>query len=208
MIATTAFLPRLLPHVSGCSDPMALQALVDSAIAFCDDSLVIRQRLDPQKTRLGAAEFDIDPPTDQAVSRVMKVWVEGREISAMPSDTVDDGRFLTSIPRAFYTQQDSGTTSALLYPAPDGVYALAVEVALRPTRTATQFNDDLFNIWMEHVVTGAMARLMSTQDQPFTNLALGQSAFAKALYMSRRARVESSYGRVRATVTVRQRPFA
>ena len=208
MIAITDFLPRLLPHVTGCSDPMAIQALVDSAISFCEDSLVIRQRLDPQRTRMGGVEFDIDAPTDQAVSRIMKVWVQGREIRAIPSDMVNDAMPLMGQPTAFYTLQDSGTTTAMLHPVPDAVYTLAVEVALRPTRNATRFNDDLFNTWMEHVVTGAMARLMSTQDQPFTNLALGQNAFAKALYMSRRARVEGSYGRVRATVTVQQRPFA
>jgi hypothetical protein len=61
---------------------------------------------------------------------------------------------------------------------------------------------------MEHIVTGAMARLMSIQDQPFTNLVLGQSAFAKAIYMTRRARIEGSYGRVRGTMNVKQRPFA
>lgn len=208
MIATTEFLPRLLPHVSGCSQPMALQALVDSAIAFCEDSLAVRQRLDDQTTRLGQATFDIDPPPQQAVSRILKVWVDGFEISAMPADRVDDGRFLTSRPRSFYTLQDGSETLGMLYPIPDGEYTLVAEVALRPTRSATSFHDDLFHIWLEHIVTGAVARLMSTQDQPFTNLVLGQNAFAKALYMTRRARVEGSYGRVRGTMNVKQRPFA
>lgn len=187
---------------------MALQALVDSAIAFCEDSLVVRQRLDIQTTSQGRADFDIDAPPQQAVSRVVKVWIDGQEIYATPSDRVDDARFLTSRPRAFYTLQDSGTTMGMLYPIPDGAYTVAAEVALRPTRSATTLNDDLFNIWLEHVITGAMARLMSIQDQPFTNLVLGQNAFAKALYMSRRARVEGSYGRVRSTMSVKQRPFA
>lgn len=208
MIATTEFLPRITPHVSGCSDPMALQALVDSAISFCDDSLVVRQRLDPQKTSYGRPDFDIDAPANQAVSRVMRVWVDGREIRAVPSDMVNDAMPLMSQPTAFYTLQDIGITSAMLHPIPDGAYTLSVEAALRPLRNATAFSDDLYNTWMDHVISGALARLMVTPDQPFTNLAMGQAYAAKAMYLSRRARVEGSYGRVRATVMARQRPFA
>ena len=208
MIATTEFLPRILPHVSGCSYPMALQALVDSAISFCDDSLVVRQRLDTARTSYGRPDFDIDAPTQQAVSRVLKVWVDGVEASAIAANEVGEGLSPLARPKSFYTLMDGGVLTANLYPIPDGVYRVAGEVALRPLRNATAFSDDLFNTWMEHVVTGALARLMSTPDQPFTNLALGQAATAKALYLSRRARVEGSYGRTNTTVRVRQRPFA
>ena len=208
MIATTEFLPRILPYVSGCSQPMALQALVDSAISFCDDSLVIRQRLDPARTVYGISEFDIDAPSQQAVSRIMKVWIDGVEAHAVPANEVGDWQMPIARPKNFYTLMDGGTLTANFYPVPDGVYRIAGEVALRPLRNATAFSDDLFNTWMEQVVTGALARLMSTPDQPFTNLALGQAATAKALYLSRWARVEGAYGRVNTTVAVRQRPFA
>lgn len=208
MIATTEFLPRILPHVSGCSQPMALQALVDSAIAFCEDSMVVRQRLDTARTSYGRVDFDVDAPAQQAVSRILKVWIDGIEAPAIAANEVGEGLSPLARPKSFYTLMDGGALTANLYPVPDGVYRLACEVALRPTRNATAFSNELFNIWMEPVVTGALARLMSTPDQPFTNLALGQAATAKALYLSRRARVEGSYGRGNTTVKVRQRPFA
>lgn len=208
MIATTEFLPRIMPHVSGCSYPMALQALVDSAIAFCDDSLVIRQRLDPQLTTYGQPWLVISPAAQQVTARVLRVWVDGVEMASVPSDDVGDGLLRVSHPSYFYTLMDSGGITANLYPAPDGAYRVAIEVALRPARSAEVFSDDLYNTWMDHVVAGALGRLMSTPDQPFTNMALAQSYNSKALYLSRRARVEGSYGRVKSTARVRQRPFA
>lgn len=207
MIATTEFLPRIIPHVMGCSNPMALQALVDSAIAFCDDSLVIRQRLDPQLTVYGQPELDVTPPPQQVTARVMKVWANGVPMAPVPSDDVGNVLSMIAPPRCFYTLMDNGATKANLFPAPDGVYRVVVELVLRPERSAVTLSDALYSTWMDHVVSGALGRLMSTPDQPFTNLALGQSYASKALYLSRRARVEGSYGQVKSTTRVKQRPF-
>lgn len=208
MIATTEFLPRLLHYVVGCSQPLALQAIVDAAIAFCDESLVVRRRLDPQTTRVGASEFDLDGVAQQAVSRVLKVWVDGRAIPAIAADRVDDGLPVASRPQGFYTAQEGGTLMGKLHPVPDGRYTLDVEVALRPTRKANCLADELFNTWMDAIIAGALGVLASIPDQPFTNFATGQNAAARAAFLARKARIDGAYGRVRGTISVRQRPFA
>lgn len=209
MIATTEFLPRLLPYTPSCPSPMAEQALVDAAIAFCEDSLVLRQRLDVQTTAKGQAELDVSVPAQQMPTRILKVWVDGVPIQAVTSDMVDDQRLnLLARPDRFYTLQDDAALLVQLYPVPDGPYAVLVEVALRPTRSAKLLHNSLFDSWLEPVVQGAAARLMAIPDQPFTNLAMSQVCAAKAAYLSRKARIEGAYGRVRGTVAVRARPLA
>ena len=208
MIPTTAFLPRLLPYLIGCPQPMALQALVDSAISFCEASLVIRQRLDRQLTALGQAEFDIGATSQQTVTRVLKVWLDGVEIYAAAADTVDDQVITPARPRTFYTLPDDSGLMAVLYPVPDRAYTLDVEAALKPTRDATSLHSDLFDTWLEGVVEGAKARLMAIPDQPFSNPAAAQFSALQAASMAKKARIEGAFGRVQGSLSIRPRPFA
>ena len=187
---------------------MAAQALVDSAIAFCNDSLVQHLRLDSQRAQPGTAEFDVTPPPSQAIARVLRVWIDGCEIHATPSDCINDGLASTGWPRTFYTQQNSSVLSALLYPIPDAAYLIQVEVATRPLRNAKSLENDLFDLWMEPIVEGAKARLMAIPDQPFSNPGMAGAAAANAMYLSRKARIEGSYGRTRAAGRVQMRPLA
>lgn len=207
MTPTTEFLPRLLPYLSGCPSSAAEQALVDAATSFCEDSLAIRQRLDTELTSNGNPEFDITAPPNQLVTRVLKVWVDGREIGSMPAESVDDQRFVSSFPRAFYTLLDDSGLTALLYPVPDNSYTLIAEVALKPIRGARSLHTDLFNTWIDIILDGAKARLMSIPDQPYTNLSAAQNYLLMARVGARKARIEASLGRIRGTVRARPRPF-
>ena len=208
MIAVSEFFPRLIPYVIGCSEPMAAQALVDSAIAFCNDSLAARTLLDAQQTSKNNPEFDISVPTGMAVSRVLRVWIGGREIQGVAVDWVNDASSTTGQPNNFYTRQIESELVALLSPTPDAIYDVRAEVATRPTRAAKSFENELFDLWMEPIIEGAKARLMAIPDQPFTNPGMAGIAAATAMYLSRKARIEASYGRVRATNRVQMRPLA
>ena len=208
MIAVSEFFPRLMPYVMGCPEPMAAQALVDSAIAFCNDSLAAHTLLDAQKTQINSPEFDISLPTGLAASRVLRVWVNGREIPGAAADWIQDDLATLGQPCMFYTRQTDSALAALLYPTPDAAYTLKVEVATRPTRSAKSFENELFDLWMDPIIEGAKARLMAIPDQPFTNPGGAGAAASNAMYLSRRARIEASYGRVRASSRVRARPLA
>ena len=197
-----------MPYVIGCSEPMAAQALVDSAIAFCNDSLATHMLLDAQQTQKNNPEFDISVPTNIAVSRVLRVWINEQEIPGAAADWINDGRGTTGQPSLFYTRQIESELRGLLYPIPDAVNNMRVEVATRPTRSAKSFENELFDLWMDPIIEGAKFRLMSIPDQPFTNFGMAGAATTNALHLSRKARIEASYGRVRASSRVRARPLA
>ena len=209
MIPVSNFFPRVLPFVLGCSDPLAAQAVVDAAIVFCEDSLAIRQVLDPITVSVaGGNEYTIDTPMQQSITRVLTAWIDGVQIAVNPQDQISQLRTDTGKPVGCYTRRIDSTLTVVVYPIPDASYTLTVECAMRPVRGAAQLENDLYDLWVEPISSGALSRLASIPDQPFTNLGLATAHLNLALRGSSKARVESSYNRTRGTQTVRPRPMA
>ena len=69
-------------------------------------------------------------------------------------------------------------------------------ISQKPTMTATQVEDRIFNDWADEIAEGAKARLMEMPNQDWTNLK--QSAYHAGLYRSKRnaarIRVQKSFG--------------
>lgn len=210
MKALSAFYPRILPYLPGCSEPMVNQVLVNSAIEFAENSLTIRQNLDPFNTVVGISEYDLDPPSaNHDINRVMGVMVDGKELHPGMAEAIrNDLPTAHAKPRGFYTDRTDNTFMLRLTPPPDGVYPVVVAVTLRPSRSATQLDDDMYNIWIDPIVSGAIARAMMIPDQPFTNYQQAQYLLDSAAKQTNNSRIESNYGLVRGSMRVRARPFA
>jgi hypothetical protein len=204
----SVFFPRVLPYVPGCSEPLAQQALVDAAIVFCEESQVIRARLDGFSTVPDQVSYELDAPAQQQVARILEVRVDGRPIPMVMAEDVGMISDAVGRPMACYTDATGSEFVLRLFPIPDGVYQVQVSAALRPSRDATSVEDDLFNLWSDALVSGALARLMAVPAQPFSNPALAGGYSVAALSAARKARVEGSFARVRGSTGVTQRPFA
>lgn len=206
----SAFFPRILPYLPGCPEPLAAQVLINAAIEFCEASLTLRQNLDPFTTSIGQVQYDLDPPSTQHdISRVMGVTLDGKELTAGLAEAIR-GDLPTALakPRGFYTDRTDSTFTLMLSPPPDKVYDVVVNVTLRPSRAATQLDDDLYNIWIDPIVSGAIARAMQIPGQPFTNPAQAQALLTSASKQTTASRIEGNYGLVRGSMRVRPRPFA
>jgi len=206
----SAFFPRILPYLPGCPEPLAAQVLVNAAIEFSEASLTLRQNLDTFKTFKGQVQYDLDPPSAQHdINRVMGVTLDGKELTAGMAEAIR-GDLPTAVakPRGFYTDRTDSVFTLMLSPPPDGAYDVVVNVALRPARAATQLDDDLYNIWIDPIVSGAIARAMQIPGQPFSNLAQAQVLLDSAARQTVGSRIESNYGLVRGSMRVRNRPFA
>lgn len=202
------FYPRLAAYVMGCPEPTMAQALVDASIAFCDDSMAIRHRLDAFTTFPGEAFYGMDAPAQQTISRVLDVWVNGGRLAATVADEVNDGSSSRGSPSTFYSRRNDSQLELVLYPTPDATLNVTAEVALRPLRSATSLENDLFDLWMDAIITGAMSRIYAIPDQPFSSPKLAQENLFMATRLSSKARVDASYGRIRGSGSVRMRPFA
>lgn len=209
MLAATAFFPWVLPKVPGCSSPLAQQAVVDSAIAFCEESQAVRQWVTPISTVAGTSAYTLSGDADQQVSRVLAVLVDNYPIQAAPrsqegyAQTGD-----TSRPAYYYTKPNGADVDLVLHPTPDSVFTVKVLVALRPRRGASQLTDELYHQWVEPITAGALYRILMTPGQPFTDTAGGALQGQLAVSGARKARIASESGQVRTTSAVTMRPFA
>ena len=210
MKALSAFYPRILPHLPGCPEALVDQVLVDAAIEFCDSSLVLRQRLDSFNTVVDKVQYDLDPPSIQHdINRVLGVTLDGKELSPGMAEVIrGDLPTAAAKPRGFYTDRTDSIFTLMLSPPPDKVYPVIVSVALSPARTATQLEDDLYNIWIDQITSSAIARAMQIPGQPFSNPARAQSLLDSVARQTVRSRIEGNYGMIRGSMRVRSRPFA
>ena len=206
----SAFYPRILPYLPGCPEPLVDQVLVNSAIEFAESSLTLRQNLDPFNTIVGITQYDLDPPTtNHDINRVMGVTLGGRELHPGMAEAIrNDLPTANATPRGFYTDRTDNTFTLMLTPPPDKVQSVIVNVTLRPARAATMLDDDMYNIWIDPIVSGAIARAMQIPDQPFTNYARAQELMASAAKQTNSSRIEGNYGLIRGSMRVRPRRFA
>jgi hypothetical protein len=204
----SAFFPRILPYLPGCSEPFAAQALLTSAIEFCENSQVLRIDLDPISTVEGQPGYTLGTANaDLAITRVLGVTLDGHALSGIMAEALREPPAMKARPTSFYVNTSAGDFELRLAPLPDDVYTLVANVALRPARDATTLHDDLYDLWIDPLVAGALHRCMLTPEQPFTNP-------TQALYWERMAavatagsRIEGNYGYVRGSMRVKSRPF-
>lgn len=211
------FLTRVMPHVIGCPDVTAQQALLDTAIEFCEKTLILRQTLDPFDTEANTLEYELLSISNQElVTYPVQVWFKGTLLQPASADMIAAVQaYRTDTPginlvtgdptQYFWTAQ----RTLGLYPVPStsetGV--LTARVAVRPTRSATSLNDILYEDWVEALAAGTLARLHMTKDQPWASAdrALIQHRYFKECIQ--RARAEAMGGRVRGSTSVRMRSF-
>lgn len=216
MKTLSSFMSRILPHVAGCPDVVAEEALVDTAIEFCEKTLVVQQSLYPMDTVAGVLEYEFVPPRYQMVIMPVGVWFKTQKLEAVPADAIRSVQAyninvpghteLEGDPRQYFW---TAANTIGVYPVPKETVAasLTVRVALKPTRSATQLENVLFDDWVDVLVAGTLARLHAMKDQTWASSERGLLRGREFRAGLQRARMESSVGRVRASLSVRMRGF-
>jgi hypothetical protein len=208
MKAIEDFLPRVLPFVPACPDITALQAVVDSAVEFCEQSLIIRHEPEPFQTVEGVSEYDIDIPSQHAFSRVIYVTVDGVELAPIPTEWQPTPTSSDSKPRLFFVSNNEEELLLNLYPVPNRDYTVRMSMALKPMRDSQQVPDVLYDNWADGVCYGALARLMLIPGQQYSSAAQSQFYKQRFAMICNQARNEGKLGRVVGSLQVRPRPFA
>ena len=219
MQSLDVFLSRLLPHVMGCPDVTAKQALLDSCIEFCEETLLVQHTSPPQTAtaNVGTYTLTLPEPTHQAVAMVQKMWFGTSLLSVAASNDVSNILALTS--PAGTESAATGTPSVYyeispglvgIYPRPETTQAsmISARLASKPLRTATQVDDILYTDWVETIVAGAIGRLCETAGQPYSNPSLAASGYAKFWRDVSKATNLAKRGRVVTSMYVTPRAFA
>lgn len=209
MIELTKFFPRLIPSVAGVTEPLALQALVDSAISFCDQSLAVTVNLDPITVPVGVSAIELEAPADTTISQILYIWYDKKLLQAVPYGQMTNIYRPDATPIEYTVEYIDEVVNLMVYPAPDKQVnsGLIVRCAVRPTRDATKVHDILYQRYSEGIIAGALANLCNMPDQPWTDYGRAQSMGILARTRANQARADMMFGRVQSSMTVQMREF-
>lgn len=167
------FLPEVLPYVRDCPEAVAVNAIRNACIEFCDKSLWLLYHHDPVSVYAAESTYDLDLPDGTTTARIMDAWYKTRPLAPIGEDDLKvmfstDWREAEGDPQ-FYTHLDPSAVVLAPIPQTDEADALAMIVALRPTRDSVDVDDTLYERWAEWIGWGARGRLHDIPAQPFTD---------------------------------------
>jgi hypothetical protein len=217
--ALSAFFPYVLPHAAQCPIPLAEQAVRVAAMEFCRKTLLVHQIFKVDVTA-NAVDYTVTLPTDQKLTRVIKVLVGSKELASVPFSSITSAPALagaavgdavvTPGPATCFFQKDTGVPSFSLYPVPYTTVTggMVYVAAFEPTETAATVADLLFLHWAREIGYGALAHVLAVAGQPFSDPTLaavyaGKFEAAKDVGISQMRK-----GQTTASLAVRPRKFA
>lgn len=217
MKSTDLFVAQVIPHVYGCSDPMAKQAVIETAIEFCQRTNAVWQSANIS-TVANQAVYDIDVPAQMQTNKILELYYSTTRLRAYDATSmddvlawrgeVDDQEPTTGDPLAFFAVEGESTFS--VYPVPETATTdiLTCKASFVPLRSASQLDDLLYNRYLSTIRSGAIAFLTAMPGQPFTSLSMHEMHRQQFERGVSRALAESRKGAAVTSTRVRARAFA
>lgn len=167
MIALDAFLPQILVRAQGCPEPIALDAIRQAAIEFCERTRLWRY----------TDTFDFTGNTEIAtldysvLMEIENARMDGRALTPVSINYLNDvypdqdwEAMEASFPK-FITQKADGTF--IVVPAVNG--QLKMTLILKPSNDADELPDFIDREYRRVITDGALAEVMLIANQPYTN---------------------------------------
>jgi hypothetical protein len=164
------FYDLVMPDLPDCPFAAADSALRQSAITFCEQSLVWQATHPDISIAAGTAKYAFASAEGTVVHAIIHAALNGEEIEPYGGEmsiTTSNWRRESGTPRYVL----GGAASLTLVPQPVADGTLAMIVALKPSAASTGIIEDtLFNEYCGVIVHGALARLMLSPRKPYTNV--------------------------------------
>lgn len=159
----TAFLARVIPFARECPESVAVGAIRDAAIEFCEKSHWLHYRHDPITLIAGIAEYELDVPDEHDPAAIIDLWYGSRRLTPTTHDTLvstygGDYGSRRGPPDA-YLSVDHSEITFVPVPETTEVSAITGIIAVKPTRDSLSCDDSIFREWSEAVAHGALWRL-------------------------------------------------
>ena len=176
------FLDEVLPHVPGCTNEIAIQAIKNTVIDFCEKTLILQVDHDPVTVIAGEVDYDLEPPEGYLVTKIIRAWFKNNELTPVGPDDIDKpalyNRDFAGVDAGradpnVITQKDERTFSLFPIPLNTDPLALTIRVALKPSRSSTEVEDNINEDYAETIAPGALTRLFLSPGKPYSNPQIG-----------------------------------
>lgn len=168
-----AFLPEVLPYVRDCAEVVAINAIRNACMEFCEHSQLWREELPAVTIDAGEALYQLEVPSGTGLVSIISARI-GRSILVPKSvDELDallgaDWRDREG-PVNYITHDDYDTVRLVMVPSTVYTDDLKMTVALKPMRSATKIDKVVYERYAEIIGFGARARLHDTPNQQYSD---------------------------------------
>lgn len=212
--AYSSLVPRVAINVRQCPNVVIERALADSAIEFCETTLAWRVFPTDITTSSGDYEYALAGlPADTELAHPIYAHIASQPLEVLTVEQVayqypnwpDVSSTGISQPRALTAMS---VNTILTVPVPDAAYTISLQVAVKPTRTATFLDSGIVDEWMDGIVFGAVHKLLSQVKVPWADekAAIYYGKMWRHYTLLARAKVNKSL--TRANLSVAMVPFA
>lgn len=206
-IPFTTLYPELQLHLPGCSEPLMYSAVIAASLDFCERSLMWWNENPPVLCPAGSGLSLIPVPAGANNAATREVYVDGIPIPALNTlslnNTYQNWMTATGYPRGFIIE---GNYFRLI-PTNSVDVQVSCRVAYKPSRSAVDMQDWMYEDWWEVLKAGVLARLLIIPGQTWTNPGLSAMYRKEFDVGCREAKIEANKNRANATLRVRYNPI-
>lgn len=211
-VAYESFLPDVVQFVRDVPEIVAVQAIRNAAIQFCEKTRVLQTELQPMDMTAEVSVYGFEPDVGYKVVDIMEAWYGDQLL--IPKAVEE----LTRIYRTSnwndldgnpYYYFRSRTQEITLVPKPKVTEAakLKLRVAVVPSRASSVIDEEIFERYYEYITLGARARLYDTSGQPYYDPKAAQLYLKRFSDSMNEVRTRVAKGLTRAAVQIEFQRF-
>ena len=208
-------------HVVGCPIPLIVQHVRDAAIRVCERALVWRYDQGAFALTPGIYHYAFLKPEDTRVHAVMLATMNGSPLEILTLDDATklypDWPVVSTTPAAIeengseprsVTQIDA--QNFVVLPAPDAAqsYSVRMVYALKPSRSALEMDESVFDEYETAILHGALQTLFAIPAVQWSDKAMTTYHAKQFMFTLNEARAQANLGVFRGSLSVRFPPFA
>ena len=198
MADLTDFFPEVFLEIPDVPTPVALNAVRNTLVDFCERSRYWKHTLDAVNSVSGTATYTPTPPTGAVIADIRWVKYDGKRLDPKTEGQLENERSavwetLTGTPDTYV---QTSARSVTLVPIPqDDDKAILVRAVLKPSATAATVDDVIYDEFHEAVAWGTVARLYASQGKPWSNPGMAQGFYAayEDAVLSAQRKADSAY---------------
>ena len=157
------FIPEIVPLCPGCPDYLIERVTREAIIELCKDAKILRCELEPISLMSGEHEYELDLPNQTALDSIHDMTYNGIPLEPVTERMLEnrtaEWRTEEGTPR-YYIKKSNNKVWIVPKPSANEVNAVTVGAILKPNRTATTFDDEIYEDYFDEVVNNVLARLM------------------------------------------------
>ena len=167
------FLPEVMQFVRDVPEVVALNAIRNSCVEFCQETRYIQEFLDSQSGIANIGLYDLAANGGTyLIADVIEAWYGDQFLVPRAIEQLTqiyrttDWNTLGGNPYYYY-RPSSQELRLVPYPNVTAANKIRVLAALKPTRASTAIRSEIYERFLEEIAFGARARLYNTPNQPY-----------------------------------------